>query len=388
MPKIIFRPTPIPRPPFPPPTPVTGPLTFTAKQNGCRIGYIYYSEDYAVQDAGLNIEYSLDGGETWNIYTMATDESQAQMITLNNGETAMFRGNNANLAYYLEDDDDYQATKFIIEGQMAASGDVSSLLNGIGGVLSAPTYCYAFMFSGCLSLTKAPNLPATTLANDCYYSMFDGCTSLTQAPILPATTMADSCYAYMFSGCTSLTQAPALPATTMADSCYSFMFNFCTSLTQFPSLPATILASNCYKYMFGGCSSLTQAPTLPATTLANHCYNAMFKDCTSLTQAPDLPATTMADSCYVYMFSGCTSLTQAPTLPSTTLVNNCYNYMFNDCTSLMYIEALFTTTPDASYTNKWVNGVAQNGTFVKSSEATWDVSGVNGIPEGWTVRTN
>ena len=258
MPKIIFRPTPIPRPPFPPPTPVTGPLTFTAKQNGCRIGYIYFSEVYAVQDAGLNVEYSIDGGQTWLPYTMSTDEAGAQMIDLDNGETVMFRGNNANLAYYLEDEGDYQATKFVIEGQIAASGDVSSLLNGIGGVLNAPIFCYS----------------------------------------------------HMFSGCTSLTQAPALPATTLADSCYSNMFY--------------------------DCKSLTQAPALPATTLANSCYSNMF----------------------------------------------------NGCTLLSHIEALFTTTPGTSYTNSWVNGVAQNGTFVKSSEATWNVIGVNGIPTGWTVTTN
>ena len=57
--------------------------------------------------------------------------------------------------------------------------------------------------------------------------MFDGCTSLTQAPKLPATTLADNCYAYMFSGCTSLKTAPELPATTLADSCYYYMFNDC-----------------------------------------------------------------------------------------------------------------------------------------------------------------
>ena len=34
--------------------------------------------------------------------------------------------------------------------------------------------------------------------------MFYGCTSLTKAPALPATTMAQSCYASMFYGCTSL----------------------------------------------------------------------------------------------------------------------------------------------------------------------------------------
>ena len=92
------------------------------------------------------------------------------------------------------------------------------------------------MFSGCTSLTQAPALPATTLANGCYYNMFSGCTSLTQAPALPATTLASDCYNSMFNGCTSLTQAPALPATTLDYSCYNSMFNGCTSLTKAPAI--------------------------------------------------------------------------------------------------------------------------------------------------------
>ena len=34
------------------------------------------------------------------------------------------------------------------------------------------------MFAGCTSLTTAPELPATTLADYCYMSMFQGCTKL------------------------------------------------------------------------------------------------------------------------------------------------------------------------------------------------------------------
>ena len=37
------------------------------------------------------------------------------------------------------------------------------------------------MFYNCSSLTKAPELPATTLAENCYGSMFQYCTALTQA---------------------------------------------------------------------------------------------------------------------------------------------------------------------------------------------------------------
>jgi len=60
--------------------------------------------------------------------------------------------------------------------------------------------------------------------------------------------------------------------------------------------------------------------------------------------------------------------------------------MFNGCSSLNYIKALFTTTPSSSYTGNWVSGVAPTGTFVKSAAATWNVTGNNGVPTGWTVK--
>lgn len=148
------------------------------------------------------------------------------------------------------------------------------------------------------------------MGNYCYGSMFDECVSLTKAPDLPAITLAEGCYHGMFYGCTSLTEAPEeLPATTLAYGCYSDMFCDCTSLTTAPKLPATTLADSCYSNMFESCKSLTAAPKLLATTLADYCYSDMFRNCTSLTQVSDLPATTLADDCYVGMFIECTSLT-------------------------------------------------------------------------------
>ena len=120
--------------------------------------------------------------------------------------------------------------------------------------------------------------------------------------------MALNCYSYMFYGCTSLTAAPSLPATTLANYCYSYMFYGCTSLTTAPSLPATKVTSYCYRNMFNGCTSLTTAPSLPATTLASYCYSYMFYGCTSLTTVPSLPATTLAIACYAGMFTSCTSI--------------------------------------------------------------------------------
>ena len=60
----------------------------------------------------------------------------------------------------------------------------------------------------------------------------------------------------MFIRCTSLTEAPELPATTLADYCYTFMFDGCENLTKCPELPATELTLGCYEYMFRGCSKL------------------------------------------------------------------------------------------------------------------------------------
>jgi hypothetical protein len=153
------------------------------------------------------------------------------------------------------------------------------------------------------------------------------------------------------------------------------------------TLPATTLAENCYSEMFDGCTSLVTTPTLPANTLAVFCYSYMFQGCTSLTTAPKLPAPTLAVYCYGSMFNGCTSLTTAPELPATTLVDNCYTEMFRGCSNLNYIKAMFTTIPPGSYTANWVSGVAATGTFVKNSAATWDVTGNDGVPSGWTIET-
>ena len=247
-------------------------------------------------------------------------------------------------------------------------------------------YCYDGMFIGCTSLTTAPNLPATILAWHCYDEMFSGCTSLVNAPALPATTLADNCYETMFYGCTGLTSAPELPATTLADGCYGGMFEGCTGLVNAPTLPARTLTERCYGGMFRDCTSLTTAPALPATTLEWGCYSGMFRGCTKLTTAPELSATTLAQYCYETMFYGCTNLTSAPVLPATTLADNCYYCMFQDCSSLNYIKAMFLTTPSTLYTEGWVIGVSETGTFVKNKDATWDVTGVNGIPGGWTVQ--
>ena len=286
--------------------------------------------------SGNGISYSLDEGKTWVELASDTDSP-----SIGDGEKIMWKGEMTPNSF--DGIGTFSATVngTIENGTFNIEGNVMSLLYGDDFAdkvdLSEKEFAFSKLFHNNQRIISAKNmkLPATKLANKCYDTMFRGCTSLVNAPELPATT----------------------------------------------------LASDCYDSMFDGCTSLTTAPELPATTLADYCYNNMFRSCTSLITAPQLPATRLASTCYDSMFKGCSNLTTAPELPATTLARNCYGSMFRSCTSLNYIKAMFTTTPSTSYTNNWVDGVASTGTFVKNRTASWNVTGVNGIPSGWTLET-
>ena len=270
------------------------------------------------------ISYSMDNGDNWSV---------GNSVELTKDNKVLWRGE-------MTPTSSNGVGKFSSTGRFEAQGNVMSLLFGD-------------KFKGKTDLTGK---------NYAFYGLFSSNSKLVNA------------------------QNISLPAITLADSCYREMFDGCTSLKTAPELPATTLANNCYRSMFYGCTSLTSAPELPVTTLANSCYSNMFRNCTSLTSAPELPATTLANSCYSQMFYGCTSLTTAPELPATTLASGCYSNMFYSCSSLNYIKCLATTLTTA-YTSNWVDGVAASGTFVKNAKATWDVTGIHGIPKGWKVVT-
>ncbi len=347
-------------------------LTFTAEEDGSSFKLICNSNS-------PNIQYSLDAGETW-----ITFKDKDSIPLEHKGDKALIRG------YNPEGFSKYTGyTSFGMSGKIAASGSVMSLIDGKGITTVIPNEsCFSELFYKCESLTQAPELPATTLANSCYSSMFSGCTGLTKAPELPATKLENNCYSSMFKGCTSLTQAPDLPATTIAEQCYGFMFYNCASLTKAPKLPATKLEERCYCKMFSGCTNLTEAPDMSATTLALYCCQDMFEECISLTKAPKLPATTLVSYCYVGMFKGCTKLTKAPELPAVTSAHtDCYRFMFNGCSSLSEIKVSLESwigDEGVEITHSWVKDVAPTGKFIcpKSLEIEF---GEDRIPEGWIV---
>lgn len=178
--------------------------------------------------------------------------------------------------------------------------------------------------------------------------------------------------------------------TTVPSSYFRNLFYPCANIIDATSLllPATSLGENCYRSMFNSCTGLISAPkVLPAESMSYACYNFMFKGCSSLKNAPQILATSVAESCFSGMFQDCVILSTAPDLLPTSISSRCYENMFNGCSSLTYIKAMFLTEPSSSTTAYWVYGVALYGTFVKNSAATWNVTGNNGIPSGWTVET-
>ena len=194
-------------------------MTFRATQNGSTV-----SLKKNGLPEGSKFQTSGDGGNTWVDYTIGT------AITLNAGEEVSFRAK-ADREFEQSDKNYFQ---FNMTGKIEAWHNVMSLYrtNDFATYESVMKFAFYYLFKDCTSLTKAPRLPATTLARSCYYRMFDGCTSLTKAPYLPATSLAETCYWGMFSGCTSLTEVPVLQATRLGTRCYNQMFSDCSSLNE------------------------------------------------------------------------------------------------------------------------------------------------------------
>lgn len=164
-------------------------------------------------------------------------------------------------------------------------------------------------------------------------------------------------------------------------------------LPTFDTAGTIVLAKN---YSFYGCftrmTTLTDASDLlldfispKSATEASNTYAQLFDGCTNLVAAPKLPAMSLSANMYAGMFRNCTSLVDAPELPATQLTSGCYFNMFDGCSSLRSMNVKFTSEPSTTYTNNWLNGVAEEGVFIKSPEAKWEVVGNSGVPVGWTI---
>ena len=200
----------------------------------------------------------------------------------------------------------------------------------------------------------------------------------------------------LFENCSVLTSAPELPATSLADNCYYCMFSGCTNLKSAPKLPAPTLTTCCYNYMFSGCTNLKTAPELPAEVLANQCYDGMFSGCTNLKTAPKLPAKGSQWLCYAGMFSGCTNLKSAE-LSIEFLKRGCCSQMFYNCTNLSSVTMLAPSTEITSsglsyYLDYWLNNAGtdqsvKNRTLKVQDKAAYEALKANAsyLPTNWQI---
>lgn len=253
---------------------LTTPLTIEAKaEDGATVKLKKSDASLALK----TIKYKKSTDTSWKDYEF-DDE-----ISLNKGESVSFWSNNAALGQ--ESGWWPISSYFEISDECYVYGNVMSMIDDQEGATAenpkfstdeeiGASYAFFYLFQYCKILnheSKELVLPATKLASNCYRSMFTGCSSLTKAPDLKAKTLKDYCYASMFNGCEKLTEAPEIAAETVA--------------------------RNCCQNMFLGCSSLTEGPVLKAKKLEDACYNAMFMWCYKLGSLTCLATDISADGC-------------------------------------------------------------------------------------------
>ena len=370
----------------------------------------------------VSIEYSFDktNWQTW------VEENATRTLTIPANGTVYLRGNNQ--SFNINSDDNYYA--FSSTGNVAAGGDIVSLVSADGTVTALPAHFCRVMFKGMTTLTKAPAIGVITLGQASCRRMFDGCTNLTDvslidlssvtlgigscywmfrstgitaAPLLTVSNTNSTCCFGMFTGCSSMTTAANvhLNATTLSNYAYGDMFRGCSSLVTPPSFtqsPLTLDGRETMGAMFRECSSLTVAPSFEISSFGSSsvysCLN-MFMGCTSLVNASNivLSAANLADGCFKYMFYNCSALTAAPEIQATAFSgsvnhNGCLAYMFANCSSLANIKVAFTSwTASGSsdiYSTGWVSGVAQSGVFECPSALPVQMD-IDHIPIGWRV---
>ena len=172
---------------------------------------VNYKDEYitlsALEDGTITITIPSDVNATYATYlsyskdksnwTPTTIDSTKQTISIpvSSGEDVYLKGEAKQWCTI------YYNLQINSNCDIIASGNTMSLLYGddfkgktVFPVGSEYTFMRLFMDNSHLINAENLVLPTTILTPYCYQHMFQGCTSLTTAPELPATTLADSCY--------------------------------------------------------------------------------------------------------------------------------------------------------------------------------------------------
>lgn len=150
------------------------------------------------------LNYSLDEGLTWNTYTIG------DTITLSNqGDSVCFVASQDNSAF-ANSTSSYHT--FVMTGDWKAEGDLNSML--FTNYVYPGTYTNRALyrlFQNCAAITdvedlelKADSVPST------FYAYLLAGTSITKGPKIYASSASSYAFAYMFSGCSSLSEIKLL----------------------------------------------------------------------------------------------------------------------------------------------------------------------------------
>ena len=203
------------------------PFTIVAKDSPITV---YWSGVYDGATESFELNWSYDGGNTWE----NPRKQDGFVMTINPGEKCCF------LSEYLVKEGTSRdcfgliASIKVSGGEYVVEGNILSLVYARGFLSPSGTRdidcsgqreghgygCYGGLFGGDTNLISAENLILPSSVNPlCYRDMFQGCTSLKKAPELPATVLANGCYQNMFSGCTSLNYIKCLATDVSATDC-------------------------------------------------------------------------------------------------------------------------------------------------------------------------
>ena len=163
------------------------------------------------------LHYRLGTSGPWLAYTIGTE------IPLSAGEIVQFWNSAETLS---TSGSNY--VQFAMTGQIAASGNIQSMLNYTE---QCSDYCFYQIMRGCTALVSAPMFPSLLLAQNCYNSALYGCSSLRNFPDLPAVTPAARCYWGMGRGCSSISKVKINLTYLNSQSC-AYMLHSCTGLKE------------------------------------------------------------------------------------------------------------------------------------------------------------
>jgi hypothetical protein len=189
-----------------------------------------------VDAPSISLEYSPNDGATWLPFVVGTTT-----VTLANiGDKAMFRGTNSKTSVLVSGTS--KVNTFVMTGTIAASGCVTSILNGVGGTFDfSDNGALNNLFKDCSSLVSAPSLPFGVVTANAFSEMFKGCTNIEGNIYVKSSSVLSNAASFnsMFYGCGKVT---SFVFDNINKSAYTFYNNnSCVSFVIKQTTPAELL---------------------------------------------------------------------------------------------------------------------------------------------------